>query len=162
DSPLRLYRELCKKMGVPYGMPSGGGGSAPPSIDPKIARHLSSVDFVSKRLAQMSSLLGNQEKQKIDAFVQGISDIEKKLQAALAGTGTTLPVLGACGEPWKPALSQVVVSDGMVANLAKPHGWGDTSEIWDTERSIVCGEPNFYWGSQELTLEVIAKSIQCD
>src|SRR5260221_8169121 len=88
DDPVAVFARV-----FPGGGTTSGGGS-----DPRIARRLSVLDNARAELEQLESQLGDTEKTKLDLHLEGVREVETRLQMLAAGGGTcAMPSIDAAG-----------------------------------------------------------------
>jgi hypothetical protein len=91
DDPVAAYRRIFG--GAPVADPGGGA----PVADPSIARRKSVLDLVKGELSGLQRELGRDEKEKLEAHLDALRTLEKRLDGALSPTE--------CGALTAPTLS---------------------------------------------------------
>lgn len=84
NSPLKIFDRVF--AGV---MPNTGGDTT--KLEQRILDQRSIIDFVTKDLNALKSKLGTDEQKKVDAHLQHIRDMEKKLSSTAVVPACTLP-----------------------------------------------------------------------
>jgi hypothetical protein len=116
ESPYDTFDRLFTGAGAP---PPSGGGAAPPPVTGAAAERLrlgrkSVLDFLQQELGAVRGWVGGDDRGRIDAHLESIRDIERRLGAG-PGQGPVTPPAAGCTPPAAPARMDVSAAASMPA-----------------------------------------------
>ena len=100
ESPQEVYGRLFAGLGGNAGPPNGSGGPENTlRAERLLAQRKSVIDYVKDELGRVAGEFGGEDRQRLDAHLTAVRDIERRLGTALPGTPGAG---GACSAPAQP------------------------------------------------------------
>jgi hypothetical protein len=106
ESPYDVFDRLFAGAGVVMG--------GDPTLDRLRGERRSVIDFLKEELGSVRGAVGAEDRPRLEAHLESVRDIERRLEPVMAGTGTgTMPA--ACPAPAAPARMDLTVNENMPA-----------------------------------------------